>query len=72
VIEESEKRAPTLWHTVSSVAAAFFGVQSSKNRQRDFTSGKPIHYIIIGVAMTGLFVVTIVTVVKLILRNAGL
>jgi hypothetical protein len=64
-------RPPTLWQTIASVLAAFFGVQSSKNRQRDFTHGKAAHFIVIGVIATVAFVLTIVLVVKLVMKQAG-
>lgn len=70
--DEDSVRAPTLWQTVASVAASFFGVQSSKNRQRDFSKGKPAHFIVIGLVMTVLFVLSVVMAVKLALRSAGL
>ena len=35
--------------TLKSVAAAFLGVQSDKNRNRDFKEGKLSHFIIAGV-----------------------
>lgn len=62
----------SLWQTFASVAASFFGVQSSKNRERDFSKGRPLHFIVIALVMTAAFVTTIVVVVKLVLRNAGL
>lgn len=49
-----------------STIAAAFGVQSDKNRQRDFNHGKPIYYIIAGVIFTLLFIVAIVTVVNMV------
>lgn len=67
-----EQRPPTLWQTILSVAASFFGVQSSRNRQRDFKQGKVIHFIFIGLVMTALFILTVWTAVKLALRSAGL
>ena len=67
-----DEKPPGLWQVVQSVNAAFFGVQSDKNRERDFTRGKPIHYIIVGLIMTALFVVTMIVVVKLVLRHAGM
>ncbi|MDP9139456.1 MAG: DUF2970 domain-containing protein [Pseudomonadota bacterium] len=70
--DESAATGPTLWQTVTSVAASFFGVQSSKNRQRDFSRGKPAHFIVIGLVMTALFILTVVMAVKLALRSAGL
>ncbi|MDH3715073.1 MAG: DUF2970 domain-containing protein [Gammaproteobacteria bacterium] len=52
---------------VKSVAAAFFGVQSNRNRERDFKHGRPIHYIAIGAAATVVFVLVMWGVVKLFL-----
>lgn len=34
---------------ILSVLAAFFGVQSDRARERDFTQGQPLHYIIGGI-----------------------
>ncbi len=64
--------SPTLWQTVSSVAASFFGVQSSKARKRDFTHGKAAHFIVIGVVLTVLLILTIVLAVRFALRSAGM
>ena len=52
-----------------SVLASFYGVQSSKNRKRDFQSGKAKHFIIAGIIMTGAWYFTIYLVVSLVLRN---
>ena len=60
-----------LWDTIKSVAASFFGVQSSKNRERDFKHGKAAHFIIVGLVATAVFIVTIVLVVRLVLQNAA-
>jgi len=70
-MSEHRQTPPTLWDTVKSVLAAFFGVQSRANRVRDFTYGRPLHYIVIGLVMTALFVLILVGVVKLILAYAG-
>jgi hypothetical protein len=67
---EQDDASPTLWQVTQSVAAAFFGVQSEQNRQRDFTRGKPMQFIIIGLAATGLFVLTMILIVKLVLHFA--
>jgi hypothetical protein len=61
----------TLLHTVASVAASFFGVQSSKNRQRDFTHGKASHFIVIGLVATVVFIVAVILAVRFALRQAG-
>lgn len=70
--EKPEVKAPTLWETVKSVNAAFFGVQSSKNRERDFTKGKASHFIVIGILMTAVFIFVLLFIVKMALKNAGL
>lgn len=64
-------KPPTLWQTIASVAASFFGVQSSANRKRDFKHGKPAHFIAVAVAMTLVVVLVVVLAVKLALRAAG-
>jgi len=60
-----------VWQIVSSTIAAGFGVQSSRNRARDFNSGKPTHFIIAGIVFTVLFVVGMVLLVRLVLSAAG-
>lgn len=60
----------SFWETVQSVAAAFFGVQSARNRERDFTRGKPLHFIIIGLALTLLLIGGLALLVRVILRSA--
>lgn len=69
--EKPEVKAPTLWEIVKSVNAAFFGVQSSKNRERDFTKGKASHFIVIGILMTVVFIFVLLFIVKLTLKSAG-
>ena len=63
--------APGFLDVVKSVMAAFLGVQSEKNRERDFTQGNPAHYIVIGLVATVLFVLGIWGVVVLVLKLAG-
>jgi len=62
---------PTLWQTWMSVMAAFFGVQTNANRERDSTRGKASHFILLGVLATVLLIATLAGVVKLILVLAG-
>lgn len=62
---------PTLWETVKSVLAAFFGVQSRANRERDFTRGRPGHFIVIGLVATVAFVLLLVALVRVIMALAA-
>lgn len=68
---EKEPQEPGLLAHVGSVLAAFFGVQSNKARERDFTKGKPATYIILGIVLTIVFILLIFGVVKLVLSLAG-
>lgn len=57
----------TFWQVLGSVLAAAFGVQSRRNRERDFRSGKASHFIILGVLFTAVFVLVLVLIVNLVL-----
>jgi len=56
---------------VGSVFAAGLGVQSSKNRERDFKQGKIGVFVAAGIIFTALFVAAVYTVVQLVLHNTG-
>jgi len=60
----------TFRQMLHSVLAAALGVQSGRNRTRDFSRGKPSHFILLGVGFTVLFVLVLVGAVKLILHLA--
>ena len=55
---------------ISSVFAAAFGVQSSKNRERDFKQGRFANFVIAGILFTVLFVAALYLVVSTVLENA--
>ena len=69
--DDSNKK-PGLASVVMSTLAAAFGVQSSKNRERDFAQGNFKVYVISGIIFTVLFIGTIVTLVKFVIKNAGM
>ncbi len=56
---------------VGSVFAAGLGVQSSKNRERDFKQGRIGVFIAAGIVFTLLFIGVIVVVVQTVIKNAG-
>lgn len=68
---EPEPKPPTLLQTLGSVLASFAGVQSRKNRERDFTRGKASQFVIIGLLLTVAFVLTVWMAVKFALHLAG-
>jgi len=56
---------------VASILAAGLGVQSSKNRERDFKQGRAGVFIAAGIVFTVLFIGVVFTVVQLVLKSAG-
>ena len=58
-------------HVISSVFAAGLGVQSSKNRERDFKQGNFKMFVITGIAFTLLFIGMVFAVVTMVLKSAG-
>ena len=60
----------SVWQIISSVLAAAIGVQSNKNRERDFTRAKPTTYIIAGAVFTLLFILSLAILVNIILKHS--
>ena len=58
----------TLWQVLGSVLASFFGVQSSRNRARDFNSGKAKDFIVVGFVLTVVCCFTLFLVVSMVIR----
>ena len=66
-----EKKSLKPWQVVSSVFAAGLGVQSSKNRERDFQQGRAGTFIAAGIIFTLLFIAVMIAIVQLVLKGAG-
>lgn len=69
--ENGKSKKPGLGAVIKSILAAAIGVQSNKNRQRDFEQGSPLAFIIGGIVFTLLFIATVATVVGFVLSNNG-
>jgi hypothetical protein len=69
--DEEQRKSLSLRQMLQSTLAGALGVQSGKNRERDFSHGKPGHFILLGVGFTILFVLVILGAVKLVLYLAG-
>ena len=68
---KAEARSGTgFWSVVHSVGAAMIGVQSRKNRERDFTQGKAIHFIVGGLLGTLVFMIVIWLLVQYLLATS--
>ena len=63
----SSQKESSFISVIKSVGAAFIGVQSNKNRERDFSEGKLSHFIIVGIVCVAIFIGALVAVVSLVL-----
>lgn len=68
VIEQADSKLNPM-QVVGSVFAAGLGVQSSRNRERDFKQGRAGVFIAAGIVFTALFVATVYTVVSIVLSG---
>ncbi len=64
-----KRRGLGLSAILSSVFAAALGVQSSKNRERDFQEGSAGVYIAAGIIFTVLFIGTVAAIVQWVLAT---
>ncbi len=71
--ENGEEKKPGLtpFQVIGSVFAAMFGVQSSKNRKRDFEQGRAGVFIAAGIIFAVIFVATIFGIVQMVMSSAG-
>lgn len=63
-----ELKKPTLWQVYASVLSAIFGVQSSKNRERDFAKGDPKQFALVYISIVITIVLTMVMLVRTVLH----
>ncbi len=66
---QTEKRVG-LAATIGSVLAAFFGVQNSRARERDFSRGSPVLFFAVALALTAAFALSLVAVVRIVVSRA--
>ena len=64
--DDQNSEPMTLREVIGSVLAAGFGVQSQRNRERDFARGSAKQFVIVGLIATVLFASAIILLVKLI------
>lgn len=67
---EKGRSGTGFWSVVQSVGAGLIGVQSSKNRERDFTQGKPLHFVIGGLIGTAIFLFFVWLIVQYLLATS--
>ncbi|MBB1360787.1 DUF2970 domain-containing protein [Shewanella sp. SR44-4] len=57
----------SIWRVFSSTLAAFFGVQTEKNRQKDFQNQSPLPFIIMGIILAIALVISLILIVNQVL-----
>lgn len=67
--DNDKPRRPGLRRVIGSVFSAALGVQSSKNRERDFNEGSAGLYIAVGIIFTLLFIATVISIVQWVLAS---
>jgi len=65
----NEGRGTRLKNVLQSVFAAALGVQSSKNRERDFQEGSAGTFIVAGLIFTALFIASVIAVVQMVIPD---
>ncbi len=65
--KETPDKPLSFWQVLGSTLAAAFGVQSSRNRERDFSRGRASHFIAMGILFTVVFVLIIAGIVSWVL-----
>ncbi|BCB62087.1 MULTISPECIES: DUF2970 domain-containing protein [Halomonadaceae] len=51
-----------MWSVIKSVLAALIGVQNDRQRQHDFSNGKPAAFIFTAIVVTLLFVLVLASI----------
>lgn len=67
--DKTSNNAPGPLAVIGSVLSAAFGVQSRKNRERDFQHGKFRNYVIAAILFVIVFIITVTSVVRLVLSQ---
>jgi hypothetical protein len=61
----------SLRQVIGTVFWSFFGVRKGAAMRKDGVTVKPHQVILVGIALAAVFVVTLILVVRLIIRSAG-
>ena len=70
--DDQEQKKPGVLNVIFSDLAAMIGIQSEKNRERDFSKGDITNYLFVGVIVVAIFIFTLISFVNSILEDAGM
>lgn len=65
-LRDAVQRKGSFLGTIKAVAWSFFGVRGGRAHQRDVSKLNPVHVIIAGLVLALLFILLLVTVVRLV------
>ncbi len=68
--EKQPKAGTGIKNILVSALAGLFGIQSEKNRARDFKEGKPADFILTGIIMVIVLILVMITIVNIVLSSA--
>ena len=64
----SPNKKPTLLQIIGSIFSAIFGIQTNKNRKRDFSQGNAKDYIAVYIVIVILIVIAMLGFVKMVVH----
>ena len=64
-------RDATLREVIGTVFSSFLGIRKRSAMSKDAVTVKPHQVVLVGIVMAAVFVVTLILVVRLIIRSAG-
>jgi DUF2970 family protein len=64
-------RQASLRQVIGTVFWSFFGVRKGNAMRKDAVTVKPHQVVLVGIVLAAIFVVTLILVVRLIIRSAG-
>ena len=68
VADPPARKTASLRQVVSAGFWSFFGIRKGNAMSRDMVTIKPLHVIIVGIALAAIFVVSLITLVRIITR----
>ena len=66
--DPAKPKAASLLQVAGAVFWSFFGIRKGNAMSRDMVTIKPLHVIIVGIALAAIFVVLLITLVRIITR----
>jgi hypothetical protein len=69
--DDATRRNATLPEVVAAVFSSFLGIRKGKAMRKDAVAIRPHQVIVVGIVLAAVFVVSLILVVRLIIRVAG-